>query len=290
MSQQDVKMNTIFKMTLITIIVYIVIAVTTGVLCTQVVSYNEEYTDCVYENLYNYTKTNKGYYEPLKEVIEQNTKMLSGKALRQNPKSLLPYLDGEGNEEECKQVWQTIMARADEICKDVRADGGYSYDYMCVRELAKYVAYNTYYDWDAFNNHVGLDTINLKEVMRSKRATCAGFSNYFAALCEARGYETVSFRGGVVSDIAGISYADLGNSPTNHEWVGVYIDNRLVLVDVTWIATNFYRDGVYHTGKRLRYAYFDIDFDTFCVEHRIDIMEERNFGEMIDENNTENSC
>ena len=271
--------NVKFRFTIVVMFVYVVLCVAYAILYTQLSFIESEYTLCI-EDQYNYCPTYHGYYEPLDAVVDNNKRKL-GSIVNQEPEVMLGYLCTSGDYIEAWETWDAIQNKAEEICKDVKSENGYSYDYLCVRELAKYVAYNTYYDWDAFYNHVGIDTINVKTVMETKRATCAGYSNYFVALCEARGYNTVNFRGGVPAESYDIGYEDLENSPTNHEWVGVYIDNRLVLIDITWMSSNWYINGEKHTGKRIRYDYFDLDFESFCVEHRIDLAEERNFGEIF---------
>ena len=70
-------------------------------------------------------------------------------------------------------------------------------------------------------------------------------------------------------------------APINHECSGVYIDGRLLLVDATWMSTSYVRDDIRNVGKYIRFEYFDMPIDTFSIEHRIVMVEERKFEEMI---------
>lgn len=260
------------KLLTVTIIVYIVFSLFSNKLCTQFVLENN-----IHDNLYNYHRTYKGYYEPIPEVLQNNQNKLNRVPVQYDNAVLLAYFDGEGNPAECKEVWQEITDLSIEITADVETD------YEKVRELAKYVAYHIYYDWDAAATYVGIETYNLKTVLKTHRATCTGFSNLFAAMCETMGYDTISMRGGVPLESAGIAIADIADSPTNHEWVGVYIDDTLIIVDVTWMSSNRFIEGERKTGKRLKYDYFDMTLEQFSIEHRIDVVEERNFKEMIEQ-------
>lgn len=262
--------------------VYVVLLLSFSVLHTQLFSNptdNNEAFESRKEQTDEFFMTSHGYKQPLQAVVEINTKKLKQNPIDLDETVLLSYLDGHGDEEACLEVWKEIKELSDSICQDVEAYEDVSEDYVKVYELAKYVAFNYYYDWDGFDN-VSLDTINLATVMETHKATCAGYSNMFAALCEAQGYKVMSLKGGTPSTLIDIGYEDIVDSPTNHEWSAVYVDDRWVFVDITWLSANSYKEETFLTGKFAHFKYFDMDFEFMCTEHRIDVMEYRNFGKM----------
>ena len=224
----------------------------------------------------NFIKTKQGYYTPKQSIIENNLEKVDH-IVSHDPKYMMGYLDDSYSAEECLAVWHDITDLATEICDAVEPEEGIDLDYLKIQALTRYVAFNIYYDWEAFTSTVDLSTICLENVLNKKRTTCAGFSNLLAALCESQGYSALNVRGSAVN-MNEYSPYDIENTPTNHEWIGVYYADRIIWIDITWMSTNRF-DEKYYTGFSPRHMYFDMDFEFMSVEHRIDVVENRNFAE-----------
>lgn len=223
----------------------------------------------------NFIKTKKGYYTPKESIIENNLEKIEH-VISFEPEYMMGYLESTYSEEECLAVWRDIQTLSEEICDEVEPEEGVDLDYLKIQALTRYVAFNIYYDWDAFNSTVDLSTICLKNVLTKKRTTCAGFSNLLAALCEAQGYSVINVRGSALN-MGEYNPCDLESTPTNHEWVGVYYADRIIWIDITWMSTNRFEER-YYTGFSPRHMYFDMDMEFMSVEHRIDRVENRNFA------------
>lgn len=116
------------------------------------------------------------------------------------------------------------------------------------RELAKFFYYwigeNIDYDDDFFNRKIRgnithdeyLKTQNHYEVFDSKKAICAGYANLYEWFMFEVEIE-VEIISGHIRDERN-HYVDLSSTEFLHGWNAIKIDNKWLLVDSTWGATN----------------------------------------------------
>ncbi len=173
-----------------------------------------------------------------------------------------------------KSILEEIQILSDEICMDKKND------YDKVKEIAYYVAENYYYNYISAEDSVTADTISLETVIKTKTATCAGYSNMFSALCNMQDIYCVNLRGGTYLKDSETS-KHLLNVPINHEWNAVLIDNEWIFVDTTWLSNNKYTEDGYIKSNSFDNQYFDMTLEEMSYEHRIDIIDYRNFKSSI---------
>jgi hypothetical protein len=97
------------------------------------------------------------------------------------------------------------------------------------------------------------------QVLKSKKAVCAGYSNLFCALCKAAGIEAIQ--------VTGISKNPEGRvSKTGHAWNLVRADGQWALLDATWGAGDVDPDkGKYH--ERFKEEFFFAAPETLILNH-----------------------
>ena len=163
---------------------------------------------------------------------------------------------------------------SDKICADSKND------YDKIKAIAYYVAENVYYNKIAANDSVTADTISLETVMNTQIATCAGYSNYFSALCNMQGIYCVNLRGGThVIDYETSEH--LLGMPMNHEWNAVLVNDKWIFVDITWLSNNKYTENGYEKSESFDDQYFDMSLEEMSYEHRIDIIDYGDFKSSI---------
>lgn len=219
-----------------------------------------------------YIKTNNKYHKLVDDNYMHNYEMLSRTPTTYSIEAMQEYLSTD--ETHYVSVVNDICCLSDEIVMNCESD----YDKLLA--LTKWMGYNIYYDKDAAESGITAETISIEKVLKDRRATCAGYANLFGYLCAAQGFDVVSFRGGVPRG-EDYPYEEIENAPLNHEWVGVYIDNTIMLIDPTWMSSNYYQDGKKYSAKRLNYDYFNMSLDLFSIEHRIILSENRRFKDII---------
>lgn len=173
-----------------------------------------------------------------------------------------------------KEILAELQQLSDEIC--ISSEN----DYDKVKAIAYYVAENIYYNEVAAESSVTADTISLENVLNTKTATCAGYSNLFSALCNMQEIYSVNLRGGTYMKDYETS-EHLLNVPTNHEWNAVLLDDKWHFIDVTWLSNNVFTEIGYEESDNFDDQYFDIPLEEMSYEHRIDIVDYRNFKSSI---------
>ncbi|MCM1283181.1 MAG: Ig-like domain-containing protein [Muribaculaceae bacterium] len=147
---------------------------------------------------------------------------------------------------------------------------GASSDYEKARLIHDWVSINICYDYEVL---VGASTDSQKpsDVLKSKRAVCAGYSYLTASLLRAAGIPArveegyalgVGTKGKWTADtIKGID--------TNHAWNEAYVDGRWIIIDTTWDSRNSYRNGEYkYESTGCDYDYFDPTVEAFSGDHK----------------------
>lgn len=217
----------------------------------------------------NYDKMMNEIYA---SVIEQNTVRLEN-VVEYGDKYCTNYVSVENDLKVHETVLEELRVLSNAIC-----DGTES-DFEKVRKIAYWVAENVYYNDVAANTSVNANVISLETVLETRTATCAGYSNLFSALCNMQDIYCINMRGGTCS----VSSTDefLFSVPMNHEWNAVKFDGEWVFVDVTWLSNNKYDEDGYHKADDFDDMYFDISLERMSYEHRIDLVDYRDFKSSV---------
>ncbi len=185
------------------------------------------------------------------------------------------YVSTKENDELIKNILEDIDTISDTICY------GCETDHEKIKAIAYWVSENIFYNKLAAETSVNSDTISLETVLKTKATTCAGYSNIFSALCGAQGIYCLNLRGGTIKST--ITLEPLLDQPINHEWNAALADGEWVFVDTTWISRNTYDEDGYHLYEDLNDVYFDMSIEFMSFEHRIDLIDHRDFKAVLEQ-------
>ena len=205
-------------------------------------------------------------YFPDNKLSKQNLSVLE-KAVPTSAKSWAGYVTDELTEEGVKQTLDEVAYLADYIAGDIKDD------YKKLEAIAKWVSDNIYYDRDAKENSVTQSEICIKNVLKSRKTVCVGYSALFSALCEAQGLYVVNVKGTATSDT--VDYSDLADGPVNHEWCAALIDDRWIWVDCVWNSNLKFQDNEYVSLGANTEMYFDISPLALSFDHCAYLAEKR---------------
>ena len=173
-----------------------------------------------------------------------------------------------------EKVLNEVKTISDSVCE------GCETEHDKVKALAYWVAENIYYNHVAAESEVNSDTISLETTLKTRTTTCAGYSNLFSAMCGMQGMYCINMRGGtfVIMD----SPENLLNTPMSHEWTAVIADGEWMYVDTTWLSNNSYTaEEGYVKADDFDDQYFDMSFEYMSYEHRIDLVDYRDFKSSV---------
>lgn len=205
-------------------------------------------------------------YFPDNKLGKQNQSVLE-KAVPTSAKSWAGYVTDELTEEGVKQTLDEVAYLADYIAGDIKDD------YKKLEAIAKWVSDNIYYDRDARENSVTQSEICIKNVLKSRKTVCVGYSALFSALCEAQGLYVVNVKGTVTSDT--VDYSDLADGPVNHEWCAALIDDRWIWVDCVWNSNLKFENNEFISVGANTEMYFDISPLALSFDHCAYLAEKR---------------
>lgn len=205
-------------------------------------------------------------YFPDNKLGEQNLSVLE-KAVPTSAKSWAGYVTDELTEESVKQTLDEIAYLADYIAGDIKDE------YKKLEAIAKWVSDNIYYDRDARENSVTQSEICIKNVLKSRKTVCVGYSALFSALCEAQGLYVVNVKGTVTSDT--VDYSELADGPLNHEWCAALIDDRWIWVDCVWNSNLKFKNNKFTSLGANTEMYFDISPLALSFDHCAYLAEKR---------------
>lgn len=205
-------------------------------------------------------------YFPDNKLGEQNLSVLE-KAVPTSAKSWAGYVTDELTEEGVKQTLNEIAYLADYIAGDIKDE------YKKLEAIAKWVSDNIYYDRDARENSVTQSEICIKNVLKSRKTVCVGYSALFSALCEAQGLYVVNVKGTVTSDT--VNYSDLADGPVNHEWCAALIDDKWIWVDCVWDSNLKFENNEFKSMGANTQMYFDISPLALSFDHCAYLAEKR---------------
>lgn len=171
--------------------------------------------------------------------------------------------------ETAKDILSEIKDLSDQIC------AGLTDDYQKARVLCEWVSHNLYYDKDAAANGVTEEEITLEFVLKNHRSVCFGWSNLYAALCQAQGITCYNASGSVVTGSRCFPQTEISDE-RSHSWNLVKIGDRLIWVDTVWNSSNTYDRGNYFKSS-YDMEYFDIDNTILSCDHRVARLEHRDY-------------
>ncbi len=244
---------------------------------TKTKMYNSEHYDICdiyeisenikYEKKSSYS-TPYGTFKPIDHILEINEYMSSHPNVLTAEECRI-YVTEENDIERADDVMRYIQSLSDEICE------GITDDYDKAYALAMWTGTNIAYDFDAAEDDgSALSVTSLDAIIRNNyRTTCAGFANFYSALCHAQGIYCLNMKGGTASD--GWSRSQLEEAPANHEWNAVIIGGKWYYTDCTWISDKSYKDGIYSGENNIKPFYAMFGFGEMSIEHRIDRCEHR---------------
>lgn len=219
-------------------------------------------------------------YFPDNKLGKQNLSVLE-KAVPTSAKSWAGYVTDELTEEGVKQTLDEVAYLADYIAGDIKDE------YKKLEAIAKWVSDNIYYDCDARENSVTQSEICIKNVLKSRKTVCVGYSALFSALCEAQGLYVVNVKGTVTSDT--VNYSDLADGPVNHEWCAALIDDRWIWVDCVWNSNLKFENNEFISVRANTEMYFDISPLALSFDHCAYLAEKRYYfraGEYFSQQDT----
>ncbi|MGN0666172.1 MAG: transglutaminase domain-containing protein [Huintestinicola sp.] len=206
-----------------------------------------------------------GTFEPIGRILELNAYMTCNPTVLTEEQSLC-YIVPDLNKEKAEEIMAQMQEISDGICE------GISSDEEKVRAIAMWTGGNIAYDMDAAHTCVDLSVISLEAILdNGMKTTCAGFANFFSALCHCQGIYVLNLKGGSASD--GWVRSKLEDAPANHCWNAVLIDNKWYYSDPTWISDLAVENGEYTGGSSILPYYALFGFEEMSIEHRIDISE-----------------
>lgn len=219
-------------------------------------------------------KYTDGWYFPDNTLERLNDSKLE-KPYEAAPEAAVYYISATADKTEVESALEQLKGIVETVC------GGETDDYKKAYLLNRWMADNIYYDHDAAETSVTLDTVAIYNVLNRHRTTCAGFANTYSALLEAAGIRSVNLKGAAVT--SEISYDQLTKAPENHEFTAFWYEeqNRWVYADPCWSGAGDYEKGV--LSQRITHdKYFDITSAAFSLDHRVDKVEERFYGKALE--------
>lgn len=216
----------------------------------------------------------KGWHIPDNNLNAKNAEKL--KHIREaDPMAAAYYISPTADKQQIKDTMEKIEAIAHQVCDGVEDD--YQKAYL----LNRWIADNIYYDHDAAETEVTIETVALCNVLDLHRTTCAGYANLLCALLEVEGIRSVNLKGAAVA--GDITYETLTTGGENHEFSAFWYEKqqRWVYADACWSGAGDYKNGKYENNTTYD-KYFDVTGEAFSLNHRIDKVEERHYTKALE--------
>lgn len=252
-------------------------------MCSLLISPIEVTAEETIQTTYDFSYSEREYFPKILQInIDKMKDIQKDTATSYSSEFVVDYVTPSRDYLEVENTLNEITNISNNICD------GISNDYEKLQKIHDYVCQTISYDHVSAENSANFDTICLKNVLQNKRAICAGYSNLFSALCVAQGLYCINIRGSVITaDYPNISD---DSSPTNHEWNAVWFDqeNRWVFIDCTWDSNNdYFKDGFYYDDSINKY--FDMSMEFMSTNHKIKIIDHRDFFDAINYFSTDTS-
>lgn len=183
---------------------------------------------------------------------------------------------------------ESIKTLAEEITGNIRGNDEHSEDYLKLKAIYTWVAKNIFYDEYYYKGFINSTALAAEDVLNSRYSVCEGYANLLSALCRASDIPIKAVYGYAIgSAYEGIWTEDLvTSSQTNHKWNEAFVDDRWIILDVTWDSHNKFLDkkrmyeefyaGKYGEGVsewnvegEVTYTYFDCSVEKISEMHKI---------------------
>lgn len=244
-------------------------------MCSLLISPIEVTAEETIQTTYDFNYSENEYFPQILQInIDKMKDIQKNTATSYSSEFVVDYVTPSRDYLEVENTLNEITQISNTICD------GISNDYEKLQKIHDYVCQTTSYDHVSAENSANFDTICLKNVLQNKRTICAGYSNFFSALCGVQGLYCINIRGSVIT----ADYPNIidDSSPTNHEWNAVWFDqeNRWVFIDCTWDSNNdYFKDGFYYDDSTRKY--FDMSMEFMSTNHKIKIIDHRDFLDAI---------
>ncbi len=225
--------------------------------------------------IYTYVlKYNNGWSIPDNGIADANKKKFQN-IVSAPPIAAAYYLSADGDRDEAEETLSELKTIVDEVCGDETDD------YVKAMLLIDWIGENIFYDHDAAESSVTMDTVAIHNVLERRRTTCAGFANTFSALLETAGIRSVNLKGAAVA--GEVTYETLTTGKENHEFSAFWYEaeKRWVYCDPCWTSNSSYRNGEYKQEISGKTRHFDVTGEAFALNHRIDKAEERFYTQAL---------
>lgn len=169
------------------------------------------------------------------------------------------------------QLYQVYDGEVQQLARTLSK--GLLFPYSRIKNVHDWVAQHISYDYDSLENGSYLySDVSAKGVLSARRTVCSGYTNLSVALLRAMHIPSLGlncFSLGVNTLGGWENSVNLSTIP-NHILTLAYVNNRWMIMDVTWDSDNTYRNGQYGTkmGGGSSYRYFDTTIQFISKTHR----------------------
>ena len=145
-------------------------------------------------------------------------------------------------------------------------------DYSKALAIHDWIADNIYYDFDSYySNHIDYSKLgSAAAVYRNKLAVCCGYSDLAVIMLRVVGipaYSASCYALGVSTD-GTWTQTNIHNT-SNHAVTMAYIQNRWVIMDITWDSGNKFEGGRFQQTGPTKHRYFDPTLQSFSNTHKL---------------------
>lgn len=159
-----------------------------------------------------------------------------------------------------------IIKKAKEITKYCRDD------FSKVLAVHDWIASNIYYDMDSYlSKKIDYSKLAVaSQVFVRKLSVCSGYSDLAVVMLRSLGipaYSQSCFALGASTE--GKWTDENVNHKSNHAFTMVYLENRWMVMDITWDSHNKFQNGSFSKGDRISHRYFDPTLNYFSNSHKL---------------------
>ena len=140
--------------------------------------------------------------------------------------------------------------------------GKFPEEHQKARAIYRWITDNIAYDCKAYHNP-NKRTDDYEEVLKKRKAVCAGYASLFKVLCDYSGLDCEIVKGYVRNSYRGIGDERIED---NHAWNAVRLNDKWYLVDVTW-GSGYTDERVKRFTKAHSDNYFLTDPKLFILSH-----------------------
>jgi len=151
-----------------------------------------------------------------------------------------------------------------------------STEYDVALAVHDYIAQIISYDMDAYNKILNNENFDYRKVsdasmvLDSCLGVCVGYSNLAVAMFTSIGISAKTLSCYALGQSTEGKWSRKNvQSGSNHVITAVYVNNRWVLMDITWDAANEYQNGSIKKKRSFCRVYFDPTFQFLSCTHKL---------------------